>query len=134
MSALNLDISYQQLHFSSRKVFLGWNLFDMDNAVDTVRSGLRYSVMSSTCDQNNISTVINTTNTSAVFALNGDDNVYSIVALNDNGDQNNGEPFRISSGGRYIFLCVQQHSHCVTQNVNNIMGPQLCEFQYHWGG
>ena len=109
-STLNIDISYQQLHFSSSKVFLGWNLFDRNNAIENIRPGLRYSVTSSTCNRNNISTV-NTTNTSAILPLDGDENLYySIIALNENGELNStlNEPFRISSGG--ILL------HCVTES------------------
>ena len=95
-------IDYQELLFSLSKFSLGWKLFDQENTVQNIRQGLRYSVLSSTCNPKNISTGINVTGTNAIFPLGGDENLYySITALNEHGEQNSrlNEPFRISSGG-----------------------------------
>ena len=98
-------INYQELLFSSSKFYLGWNLFDQKNTVQNITPGLRYSVVSSTCNLNAISTRINATGTTAVIPLDGDENLYySIIALNETSRLN--EPFWINEGGTQLLISI----------------------------
>ena len=102
-SMLELQLLLQQLRFTVRDAFLSWNIVDK-NGSTTAANGLRYLIYNNSCDSADVTTLANTTDTSAVLSLEGQGNAYlifDVTAFDKHGEQYStiDEIFRIKSGG-----------------------------------
>ena len=105
--ALEIELLYQHLRFTSQQVNLSWSIFDKDAIVDDIEEfSTTSTVFASTCDLNNATVVANTTDTTTVFSIDGyEDALFNIRAFNESGTQiaTVDEPFMIEPGGKIRF-------------------------------
>ena len=104
--ALEIELFYQRLQFTQQQFNLSWSIIDKDN--DTIidnddESTTTSTIFASTCDLDNTSVVVNTTDTTSLFPIEGyEEAFFHVTAFNENGTQiaTMDTPFKIQSGGK----------------------------------
>ena len=123
--ALEIELLYQQLRFTQEQFNLSWSIFDKDTIIDDIEESS--TVFASTCDLNNATVVVNTTDTTTVFSTDGyQDAFFNITAFNETGTQiaTMDEPFRLEPGGKISNFDSCNHFYPV--NVHHIVSIPLC--------